>query len=206
MILYWARCSGFRLTFIFSLTVCVFSLFLSSLVDRLHWLLLTYSFPYGFANASIFILGTLICGIYYPVGRHPQHILVMCLISTGFPIGYHIMSSIVFTSMEKNGWNSMNRRIGLIELIIGCAIGPFFTTRYSTNFSEMTQQSEVPLVVENRRKLFLSKEILYWMLAIFAAMCAINNFLLHLVSRLKEGENSSSFLFDFFSMVNLNSF
>ncbi|CAF0972564.1 unnamed protein product [Rotaria magnacalcarata] len=38
----------------------------SSTIDNLHWILLTYSIPYGFANSVIFILGTLVCGLYYP--------------------------------------------------------------------------------------------------------------------------------------------
>ncbi|CAF2136556.1 unnamed protein product [Rotaria magnacalcarata] len=68
----------------------------SSTIDNLHWILLTYSIPYGFANSVIFILGTLVCGLYYPVSQYSKHILVMCIISTGFPMGYHIMSALIF--------------------------------------------------------------------------------------------------------------
>jgi MFS family permease len=162
--------------------ICVISLFLSSIVQNLHWLLLTYSLPYGFANAAIFILGTLVCGLYYPAGQHPKHILVMCIISTGFPIGYHIMSAFVFSSIEDNGWQSMKRRVAMVELIVTCVLGPFFTTKCLPNPSEEYQYpSNLQISDNNQRKIYYSKPIIYWMLGIFSAMCAINNFLLHMV-------------------------
>ena len=183
LILYLARRYGFQLIFVLSLIICIISLFLSSLVDQLHWLLLTYALPYGFANASTFILGTLICGLYFPAGQHPKHLLVMCLISTGFPIGYHVMSAFVFSSIEEHGWQSMKRRVAAIELLFACLIGPLFTTKYLPVESQSyAQSSSSPLIQQNAKKIYYSKEIIYWMLGIFFAMCAVNNFLLHLVS------------------------
>jgi MFS family permease len=165
-----------------SLIICVISLFLSSIIGNLHWLLLTYSLPYGFANAAIFILGTLVCGLYYPAGQHPKHLLVMCIISTGFPIGYHIMSALVFSSIEENGWQSMKRRVAMIELLVACVLGPFFTIKCLPNPSQGYQYPTTTLIPDNNnRKIYYSKPIIYWMLGIFSATCAINNFLLHLV-------------------------
>jgi MFS family permease len=164
-----------------SLVICVISLFFSSIIRNLHWLLLTYSLPYGFANAAIFILGTLVCGLYYPAGQHPKHIFVMCIISTGFPIGYHIMSAFMFSSVEENGWQSMKRRVAMIELLVTCVLGPFFTTKYLPNPAQGYQYpSSTPIPVDSR-KIYYSRPVIYWMLGIFSAMCAVNNFLLHLV-------------------------
>jgi len=155
---------------------------LSSIVQNLHWLLITYSIPYGFANAAIFILGTLICGLYYPAGQHPKHVLVMCVISAGFPIGYHLMSAVIFSSIESSGWHAMKRHVAVIELVLACVLGPLFTTKF---LQDPTQGYQYPsgLLVNDRsnRKIYYSKPIMYWMLGIFAAMCAVNNFLLHLV-------------------------
>jgi MFS family permease len=170
------------------------SLFISSIVRNLHWLFLTYSLPFGFANAAIFILGTLICGLYYPAGQHPKHILVMCIISTGFPLGYNIMSAFIFSSIEENGWQSMKRRVGMIGILITCVIGPFFTTKYLPSTSQSYQSSPAILSSDNNRKIYYSKPILYWMLGIFAAMCAVNNFLLHLVSLIKKEKTKSNFV------------
>lgn len=139
----------------------------------MHWLLITYSFPYGFANAAIFILGTLICGVYYPANQHSKHILVMCIISTGFPIGYHIMSALIFSSMTEHGWQSMKKRIALFELIATGLLAPFFTTKHHLPAVETSQN--------NSRRCYFSLPSLIWMLGIFATTSAINNFLLHLV-------------------------
>ena len=183
LILFCAHRFGFQISFVASLIICVLSLLFSSMVHNLHWLLLTYSLPYGFANTAIFILGTLICGLYYPAGQHPRHILVMCIISAGFPVGYHIMSALIFSSIEDNGWQSMKRRVAIIELLIICVLGPFFTTKCLPNSSEGYQYPSARLISNNnQRKIYFSKPILCWMLGIFSAMCAVNNFLLHLVS------------------------
>lgn len=156
------------------------------MVNHIHWLLLTYSLPYGFANSAVFILGTLICGLYFPAGQHPRHILVMCLISTGFPLGYHIMSAFVFNSIEENGWQSMKRRVAMIELLITCVLGPLFTTKCLPSGSQDYRHSSGTLIPDTQRKVYYSKEIIYWMIGIFSAMCAVNNFLLHLVRFRKE--------------------
>lgn len=186
-ILYSAHRFGFQISFAVSLVICVLSLLLSSVVRNLHWLLITYSIPYGFANAAIFILGTLLCGLYYPAGQHPKHILVMCIISAGFPIGYHLMSAIVFSSIENSGWHSMNRHVAVIELLLTFILGPLFTTKF---LQDPTQGYQYPsnLFVNDRanRKIYYSKPIIYWMLGIFSAMCAVNNILLHLHSHLEN--------------------
>ncbi|CAF1520278.1 unnamed protein product [Adineta ricciae] len=176
---------GYQLSFIASLIICILSLFFSSMVQNLHWLLLTYSFPYGFANAAIFILGTLVCGLYFPVGQHPKHVLVMCIISTGFPIGYHIMSAYMFSEIEEHGWQSMKRRVALIELLVACVLGPLFTTKGLLNSSQEYQYPTAPLIPGTNKKIYYSKPIIYWMMGIFTAMCAVNNFLLHLHSHLE---------------------
>ncbi|CAF0899464.1 unnamed protein product [Adineta steineri] len=185
LILFCAHRYGFQLSFIISLVLCVISLFISSLVQNIRWLFLTYSLPYGFANAAIFILGTLICGLYYPARQHPKHILVMCIISTGFPMGYHIMSAFIFSSIREDGWQAMKRRVGMVEILVACVLGPFFTTKCLPNTSQGYQYPSLPLIPENTRKIYYSKPIIYWMLGIFSAMCAINNFLLHLHSHLE---------------------
>jgi MFS family permease len=151
------------------------------MVRNLHWLFLTYSLPYGFANAAVFILGTLICGLYYPAGQHPKHILVMCIISTGFPIGYNLMSAFIFSSIEENGWHSMKRRVAMMQLLVTCVLGPFFTTKCLPSAPQTYQNPPAVYTSDNNRRIYYSKPILYWMLGIFSAMCAVNNFLLHLV-------------------------
>jgi len=105
----------------------------------------------------------------------------MCIISTGFPIGYHIMSAFIFSSIEENGWQSMKRRVGMIELLVTCVLGPFFTTKCLPNTSQGYQYPLTMFNSDNNRKIYYSKPVIYWMLGIFSAMCAVNNFLLHLV-------------------------
>ncbi len=148
--------------------------------------MLTYSLPYGFANATIFILGTLICGLYYPASQHSKHLLVMCIISTGFPTGYHIMSALVFSSIEKHGWQSMKRYIALIQLFAIFILGPFFTTKYVPNAKPGYHRPSITVTQNNNRRSYFSLPILIWMLGIFTTMSAVNNFLLHLVSFLKK--------------------
>ncbi len=183
LILFLARRYGYQLIFILSLITCVISLFISSFIHNLHWLLITYSFPYGFANASIFILGTLICGLYYPANQHSKHILVMCIISTGFPIGYHIMSALIFSSIENYGWQSMKRHIALIELIATFILGSFFTTKFLQNLPPVYHHPSAGVTQNNNnnRRIYFSLPIISWMLGIFTTMSAVNNFLLHLV-------------------------
>ncbi|CAF1400890.1 unnamed protein product [Adineta steineri] len=186
LILFLARRYGYQLTFICSLLTCVISLFISSLIHNLHWLLITYSLPYGFANAAIFILGTLICGHYYPVNQHIKHISIMCIISTGFPIGYHIMSAWVFSSIEKNEWQIMKRHLAFIELIATCILGPIFTMKYSSNIPLEYQRPSITVTQNNNnRKSRFSLPIIVWLIGIFTTMSAVNNFLLHLESYLK---------------------
>jgi MFS family permease len=159
----------------------VISLLISSLIRNLHWLLLTYSFPYGFANAAIFILGTLACGLYYPANQHSKHILVMCIISTGFPIGYYIMNALIFSSIEQHGWQSMKRRIALIELVAACILGPLFTTKHLSLAVPGYHNPSITVTPTENRRSFFSLAIIFWMLGIFSTMSATNNFLLHLV-------------------------
>ncbi|CAF2417088.1 unnamed protein product [Rotaria sp. Silwood2] len=185
LILFFARQYGFQITFGLSLIVCVISLFISSIIRNLHWLLLTYSLPYGFGNASIFIIGTLICGLYYPAGQHPKHVLVMCIISIGFPLGYHIMDALMFSSIQQNGWQIMKRNIATIELVATCLLTPFFTTKFLPSTSQPYPYPSTTLIPDTKRKIYYSKPVIYWMLGIFSAMCAVNNFLLHLHSHLE---------------------
>jgi MFS family permease len=166
----------------------VISVFFSSYIRNLHWLLLTYSFPYGFANATIFILGTLICGLYYPADRHSKHIFVMCIISTGFPIGYHVMSAFIFSSIIENGWQSMKRRVASIELIAACILGPFFTSKFlPTSY----HRPSITPTSNNNRRIYFSMPIVFWMLGIFTTTSAVNNFLLHLVCFKHQKQSNS---------------
>ncbi|CAF2774422.1 unnamed protein product [Rotaria sp. Silwood2] len=186
LILFLARQYGYQIPFILSLITCVISLLISSTVRNVHWLLITYSFPYGFANSIIFILGTLICGLYYPVSQYSKHIIVMCIISTGFPLGYHIMSALVFSSIEHYGWQSMKRRIALLELFASCILGPIFTTKYlASTASEYYHTTIAATQNTNNRKIYFSLTIIVWMLGIFTTVSAVNNFLLHLHSYLE---------------------
>ncbi|CAF1010457.1 unnamed protein product [Rotaria sp. Silwood1] len=186
LILLFSRRCGFQITFGVSLFVCVISLFISSIVRNLHWLLLTYSLPYGFGNAAIFILGTLLCGLYYPAGQHPKHVLVMCIISTGFPIGYHIMDALIFSSIRENGWQVMKRNIAIIELVATCLLTPFFTTKFLPSTSQPYPYPSTSFIPDTKRKIYYSKPVIYWMLGIFSAMCAVNNFILHFHSYLEH--------------------
>ncbi|CAF0973596.1 unnamed protein product [Adineta ricciae] len=186
LILFLARRYGHQIVFIVSLLICAMSLFLSSCVQNLHWLLITYSFPYGFANAAIFILGTLVCGVYYPVRQQSKHIFVMCIISTGFPLGYHIMSALIFSSIEKHGWQTMKRHIGFMEIMISCILGPLFTMKYLPYAVSGYQQPSSSVVQMNSRRTYFSKPIVIWMMGIFSTMSAINNFLLHFHSYLES--------------------
>ena len=177
---------GYQLTFILSLVICFISLFLSSFIRNLHWLLLTYSFPYGFANTAVYLLGTLLCGLYYPVNEHRRHIFVMCVISIGFPIGYHVMSAFIFSFIQDGNWQSMKRRITLMELFATCILGPLFTAKFLPPIALEQPRSSVIEIVKINRKIYYSIPIICWMLGIFSTMCSINNFLLHLVSDVFE--------------------
>ncbi|UJR13954.1 hypothetical protein I4U23_000957 [Adineta vaga] len=188
LILFLARRYGYQLTFILALLTCAISLLLSSYVQNLHWLLITYSLPYGFANAAIFILGTLLCGLYYPFNQQSKHIFVMCIISTGFPLGYHIMSAFVLSSIEKNGWQTMKRYMGLLELVAMFILGPFMTTKYLTNTISDYQPPLITKAETTNRRNYLSFPIVIWMIGIFTTMSGINNFLLHFVSFLLENK------------------
>lgn len=181
LILLLARRYGYQLTFFLSLLICCLSLFLSSFIRNLHWLLATYSFPYGFANTAIYILGTLLCGLYYPAGEHHRHVLVMCIISTGFPIGYHVMGAFIFNFIQDNGWQSMKRRIALLELAATVILAPFFTSRFLARKSAEHPRAVAATSSTEHRRTFYSMATVCWMLGIFSAMSAINNFLLHLV-------------------------
>ena len=182
LILFLAHRYGYQLLFILSLLICVISLLISSLIRNLHWLLLTYSLPYGFANASIFILGTLVCGLYYPANQHSKHILVMCIISAGFPIGYHTMSALIFSSIQQHGWQSMKKRIGLIELVATCLLGPLFTTKHLSLAVPGYHNPSITVTSNENRRSYFSLTVIFWMLGIFTTMSATNNFLFHLVS------------------------
>ncbi|CAF3542019.1 unnamed protein product [Rotaria sordida] len=186
LVLFCARQCGFQITFSLSLFICTISLFISSTIRNLHWLLFTYSLPYGFGNTAIFILGTLLCGLYYPAGQHPKHILVMCIISMGFPIGYHIMDALIFSAIEENGWHLMKRHIAIIQLIATCLLSPFFTTKFLPSTSQPYPYPSTAFIPDTKRKIYYSKLVIYWMLGIFSAMCAVNNFLLHLHSHLEH--------------------
>ncbi|CAF0728076.1 unnamed protein product [Didymodactylos carnosus] len=177
LILYLVTHCGHQIIFILSLLTCSFSLLLSSNIKNIHLLFLTYSVPYGFANASLVIIGTLLTGIYYPP-EHEYHLLTICIISTGFPIGYHLMSAIIFKWIQNDGWMEMNRRIGIIEFILTIVLGSLFSSKYIL-ISQTNTETE-----KNIRK-FFSKKIIYWMIGIFTSMCSISNFLLHLHSQLE---------------------
>lgn len=105
----------------------------------------------------------------------------MCIISTGFPIGYHIMSAFIFSSIVENGWQSMKRSVALLELVATCILGPFFTTKCLQSSSVTYQRPSIMLTSNNNRRIYFSTPIIFWMLGIFATMSAVNNFLLHLV-------------------------
>ncbi|CAF0950145.1 unnamed protein product [Didymodactylos carnosus] len=182
LILYLATRFGYQTIFILSLLTCSLSLLISSTVKNIHLLFLTYSIPYGFANASLFIVGTLLTGIYYPPG-HEYHLLTMCIISAGFPIGYHIMSAVMFKWIQNDGWMIMKRRTGILELFLTIILGPLFSTKCilmpQINIEPERNRSTMAI-----RK-FFSKKMIYWMIGIFTAMCSINNFLLHLHTQLE---------------------
>ena len=96
--------------------------------------------------------------------------------------------------MEEYGWQTMKRRVAMIELLVTCVLGPFFTTRCLPLSSQGRRYSTSSLIPDSQRRIYYSREILYWMLGIFAAMCAVNNFLLHLVGverSERESENCS---------------
>ena len=184
-LVYFLRHYGYQWSFFVSFVFCVLSLFFSSLVNNLHWLLITYALPYGFGNAAVYLLGTLICGLYYPIGNRWQHVLAMCIISSGFPLGYHLMSGFIHSTMENHGWQSMKRRIALLELVTTLVLTPFFTTKFlKTLPTEHSEPTLTHIRSKPERISYFSMPIVCWMMGIFTSMCAINNFLLHLVGSL----------------------
>jgi len=110
----------------------------------------------------------------------------MCIISTGFPIGYHIMSASIFSSIEQNGWQLMKRHIALIELFAIGIFSPFFTTKYLQNVEQEYHRPSATVTKINNRRIYFSLTIIIWMLGIFTTMSAVNNFLLHLVGFPRE--------------------
>lgn len=106
----------------------------------------------------------------------------MCIISTGFPLGYHIMSAIIFSSIEHHGWQSAKRRISILEFVATVIIGPIFTTKYLPNESIEYSPTTRTTKQSSNRKIYFSLPIITWMVGIFTTISAVNNFLLHLVS------------------------
>lgn len=105
----------------------------------------------------------------------------MCIISTGFPIGYHIMSALIFSSIKQNGWQLMIKHIAFVELVVTCILAPFFTTKYLENKVTEYHRPSIAIIQNSNLKGYFSLVVIIWMIGIFTTMSAINNFLLHLV-------------------------
>lgn len=91
------------------------------------------------------------------------------------------MSASIFSSLQQNTWQAMKRHIAVVELIVTCIVGPFFTTKFLPSTSQGYPNPSTGLVADSNKKIYYSKPVMFWMLGIFSAMCAVNNFLLHLV-------------------------
>ncbi|CAF0816827.1 unnamed protein product [Brachionus calyciflorus] len=131
---------GFKLTFFVGIFLCFLSLLASSFVPSEHFLFLTYSLPYGIGSSIIFVLGSLLTGMYYPP-NHKYHVTATVSISLGFPIGFLIINPLNESLLKyyDNDWQLVQRIYSVIVLILMGITSLFFTDKYSNKIEHQME-------------------------------------------------------------------
>jgi len=83
--------AGFRFTFLAGITLCFLSMLASSFTTSEHHLFFTYSLPFGIGSSVIFVLESLLVGIYFP-STSRYHVSASVAISLGFPLGVYLFN------------------------------------------------------------------------------------------------------------------
>jgi MFS family permease len=183
-----AKRIGFRLTFSTGLALCALSLFASSFVPNEHYLFITYSIPFGIGSSAIFVLGSVLTGLYYPP-KSQYHITATVAVSLGFPLGFLVLNSFTERLMlfYNNDWQKVQFIYSIISLVCMLAFFPFFTDKY-TECDDVENERKEEIVYEQvpRFNFISTKHLAYlirflWLTGLLLNSCANNSILIHLV-------------------------
>lgn len=173
-------------TFFGGLLLCFISLLLSSFVPNEHYLFFTYSIPFGIGSSVLFVLGSLVTGIYFPP-NHRYHVTASVAVSLGFPLGFLVLNPLTETLIiyYQNDWQIVQRIYAFITLIIILISCPLFTDKHAKK-TENEQHLNEEIVF---REEFLSLNSNHlrilirtlWLLGLFLNSFANTSILIHLV-------------------------
>jgi MFS family permease len=133
---------GVKKTFIVGFTLCFISMVVSSFVTNPHYLFLAYSVPFGIGSSLIFVLGTIVTGVYFPLSTGKHHVTATVLISLGFPLGYLVMNPLteMLMSSYNNDWQLVQRIYAAIIAVCALATCPLFTDSLANKNSLSLEQ------------------------------------------------------------------
>jgi MFS family permease len=183
---------GVKRTFAIGFVLCFVSMIVSSFVTNPHYLFLAYSLPFGIGSSLIFVLGTIVTGMYFPlrVGKH--HVTATVLISLGFPLGYLVMNPLteMLMSYYNNDWQLVQRVYAAIIAVCAVATCPLFTDSLASKESSSLDQPldttpQETLAYKSLLKLD-GKQIkrlvqALWLVSLVLVSLANNSILIHLV-------------------------
>ncbi len=160
----------------------------SSFVPSEHWLFVTYSIPFGFGSSIIFVLGSIVTGMYYPP-RSKYHVSASVAISLGFPIGFLVLNLLTEYMMitYDNNWQLIQRVYGFIALLCLFVFCPFFTEEKAekpeikTTHTIMAFHDTMFNMTSEQFTLFIKT---IWLLGLTMNSCATTAIVTHLVSDL----------------------
>ena len=187
--IWFANKFGYRLSFFVGLLLCCVSLFVSSFTTSEHYLFATYSLPFGIGSSIIFVLQSMLTGVYYPPSSR-YHITASVAISLGFPLGFIILSSLSEALMTHFDWKGVQRIYSVMTLVFMIFFTPLFTEKYNQ------ESSTEPLIKSRSNSQFWSPKGVYcltahrvsilikalWFIGLFCVSCANNSIVINLVS------------------------
>jgi MFS family permease len=169
------------------LALCFVSLLSSSYVPNEHYLFLTYSIPFGIGSSIVFILGSVVTGMYYPPSQR-YHISATVAISLGFPLGFLILNTFndFLLSYFNNDWQRVQFIYSITTLVCLLGLSLFFTEKYA-EYDEMGNNDVQHEVVFNETIFNLDHDKFayliqfLWLFGLLLNSCANNAVLIHLV-------------------------
>ena len=178
---------GIKLTFFIGLFLCYMSLLTSSFVPNQHYLFFTYAIPFGLGSSIVFVLESIVVGIYFP-SKHKHHISFSALISLGFPLGYLIQNTLneYMLDYKHYDWQLVQRIYSVITLI--CILGacPFFTVDRAdhvadicTGESNEKRSYEKHMWILSPQRVFHLTKIM-WLVGLGLHSCANNAIVINL--------------------------
>lgn len=178
---------GYRLTFLIGLTLCFFSMIASSYTTSEHHLFFTYSLPFGIGSSIIFVLESLLAGVYFP-RDNKYHVTASVAISAGFPLGYLILSSLTEGLLEyfEHDWKFVQRLYGFFTLFQLILFTPLFTEKYADKTKVAEPETQQVLLWTNvyfikaKYVKYFTKS--FWLVALFLISCGNNSIQINLVS------------------------